>query len=110
MMRLWFAAALCIAVGTGVPAQAQDKVSFPSTDADLKGGTPTTITGYLYKPEGTGPFPAVIGMHGCNGLVDPDGKVFALYGASLRRKIAVPLAARANDLATCTLKVLDDWD
>jgi len=79
-MRLWFAAALCISVGAGVPAQAQDKVSFPSTDADLKGGAPTTITGYLYKPEGPGPFPAVIGLHGCNGLVDQDGKVLALYG------------------------------
>jgi dienelactone hydrolase len=80
MMRLWFAAALCISIGAGVPAQAQDKVSFPSTDADLKGGTPTTITGYLYKPEGPGPFPAVIGLHGCNGLVDQAGKVLALYG------------------------------
>ena len=80
MMWLWFAAALSIALGWGIPAQAQDKVSFPSTDADLKGGTPTTITGYLYKPEGAGPFPAVIGMHGCNGLVDQDGKVHPHYG------------------------------
>jgi hypothetical protein len=30
-------------------AAAQEKVSFPSTDGDLKGGTPTTMTGYLYK-------------------------------------------------------------
>ncbi len=78
MMRLWFSAALSIALG-GVPAQAQDKVSFPSTDSDLKGGTPTTITGYLFKPEGPGPFPAVIGMHGCDGLVE-DGKLKPLYG------------------------------
>jgi dienelactone hydrolase len=80
MMRLRFVAALSIALGWGMPAQAQDKVSFPSTDADLKGGTPTTITGYLYKPEGAGPFPAVIGMHGCDGLVDQDGRVHPLYG------------------------------
>jgi dienelactone hydrolase len=53
-----------------VVAAAQQKVWFPSTDGDLKVGTPTTITGYLYKPAGSGPFAAVIGMHGCGGLVD----------------------------------------
>jgi hypothetical protein len=36
-----------IAAIFAMPATAQEKVSFPSTDADLKGGTPTTITGYL---------------------------------------------------------------
>ena len=59
---------------------AQDKVVFPSTDGDLKGGTPTTVTGYLYKPEGAGPFPALVAMHGCNGIVGEDQKVHALYG------------------------------
>ncbi len=75
MMRIWFAAVVFYAIATGGSAQAQEKVSFASTDADLKGGTPTNITGYLYKPEGPGPFPAVIGLHGCNGLVEQDGKV-----------------------------------
>jgi dienelactone hydrolase len=28
------------------------------------------IQGYLAKPEGAGPFPAVIGLHGCGGLLD----------------------------------------
>jgi dienelactone hydrolase len=28
----------------------------------------STVTGYLFRPPGTGPFPAVILMHGCNGL------------------------------------------
>lgn len=60
-----------------VPAKAQEKVSFPSTDGDLTGGTPTTITGYLYKPVGTGTFPAVVGMEGGAGLFDP------LYGQPL---------------------------
>ena len=26
------------------------------------------IQGYLAKPEGVGPFPAVIGLHGCGGM------------------------------------------
>ncbi len=81
MIRVWFAAVVFYAITTGGPAQAQEKVSFASTDTDLKGGTPTNITGYLYKPDGPGPFPAVIGLHGCNGLVDQDGKVIPLYGA-----------------------------
>jgi hypothetical protein len=33
-------------------AKAQEKVSFPSTDSDLKGGAPTVINGYLYRPSG----------------------------------------------------------
>ena len=28
------------------------------------------IRGYLAKPEGAGPFPAVIGLHGCAGMTD----------------------------------------
>lgn len=54
-------------------AAAQEKVSFPSTDGDLKGGMPTTITGYLYKPAGAGPFAAVVGLHGCGGIIDVPG-------------------------------------
>jgi dienelactone hydrolase len=80
MIRLLFAAVLSIAIGVGLPAEAQEKVTFASTDADLKGGAATNITGYLYKPQGPGPFPAVIAMHGCDGLVGQDGKVVPLYG------------------------------
>lgn len=28
----------------------------------------TAVTGYLFRPQGDGPFPAVILMHGCDGL------------------------------------------
>src|SRR5215831_16313152 len=80
MIPLLFAVVLSIAIGVGLPAQAQEKVTFASTDADLKGGAATNITGYLYKPEGPGPFPAVIAMHGCNGLVGQNGKVNPLSG------------------------------
>src|SRR4051812_43887499 len=80
MRRLCLASVMLIALSTGLSAQAPEKVSFLSTDADLKGGAPTTITGYLYKPEGTGPFPAVIGLHGCGGLLR-DGAVNPLHGA-----------------------------
>jgi dienelactone hydrolase len=35
------------------------------------------ITGYYFRPKGSGPFPAVIGMHGCGGLFDSDRKTLA---------------------------------
>lgn len=41
--------------------RAQERVSFPSQDR-------TDITGVLFRPAGPGPFPAVIGLHGCAGL------------------------------------------
>ena len=55
-----------------------DSVRFPNTtraDAD-------TITAYLSKPEGDGPFPAVLLLHGCGGL-DRDGS--AATWRALRR-------------------------
>jgi hypothetical protein len=64
-----------------------EKVLFPSTDADLKGGMPTTITGYLYKPAGPCPFAAVVSMPGCDGVLGESddilgkkGEVHPLYG------------------------------
>src|SRR5690242_13481697 len=63
-----------------ITAAAQQKVTFASTDGDLKGGEATTLTGYMHRPDGAGPFAAVVLMHGCDGLVE-DGKVKDLYGA-----------------------------
>lgn len=39
-------------------------VTFRSADADR-----TRLDGYLFRPAGKGPFPAVIALHGCNGLL-----------------------------------------
>jgi dienelactone hydrolase len=36
-------------------------------DEELTGGVPTKLDGRLYRPPGDGPFPAVVGMHGCSG-------------------------------------------
>jgi dienelactone hydrolase len=44
------------------PAHAYDVVSFPSIDGN------THLTAFLGKPEGRGPFPAVVLMHGCGGI------------------------------------------
>ena len=50
-----------------------ERVQFPSNDADLTGGSPTIIDGYLFKPEGQGPFPALVALHGCSGLFTQAG-------------------------------------
>ncbi len=55
-------------------ARAEERVSFPSLDGDLTGGHPTAIPAVLYRPRGTGPFPAVVAMHGCGGLFRFSGK------------------------------------
>jgi dienelactone hydrolase len=50
------------------PALAWENVVFPSLDGRLTGGKPTELHGLLMKPEGIGPFPAIVALHGCNGL------------------------------------------
>jgi dienelactone hydrolase len=50
-----------------LPALADQRVTFPSFDEDLTRGAPTVIDARLYRPEGDGPFPAVVGLHGCGG-------------------------------------------
>ena len=69
----------------GNQAVAQERVSFPSTDSDLKGGTRTVITGDLYEPTGSGPFAAVVGLYGCGGLTfNPIvGRVYDQWGKLL---------------------------
>lgn len=42
------------------------KISFPGPDG-------ITLTGWLYTPEGTGPHPAVVALHGCGGLLNKEG-------------------------------------
>jgi dienelactone hydrolase len=78
----------CAAAALFIASQAiaQEKVSLPSTDADLTGGAPTTISGYFYKPAGAGPFAAVVSMPGCDGvlgesddILDKKGEIHPMY-------------------------------
>jgi dienelactone hydrolase len=49
-------------------AAALDMVHFPSFDAG-KDRPATELTGYLFKPDGIGPMPAAVFLHGCGGLI-----------------------------------------
>src|SRR5262245_42765706 len=39
----------------------------------------TRLRAMLFKPEGNGPFPVVVGLHGCGGLVGNAGAVQSRY-------------------------------
>jgi len=38
-----------------------------------------TLKGFLYRPDGPGPFPAVVAMHNCGGLVNASGTIGTRY-------------------------------
>ncbi|WP_096331643.1 dienelactone hydrolase family protein [Nannocystis exedens] len=50
-------------------AEQPEVVEFPSADRQR-----TELSGYLYRPAGPGPFPAVIALHGCGGLFAPGSR------------------------------------
>ena len=60
-MRLNLIAGLLLAALLGACAGG---ASFPNVTP----GAPVTITGQLYRPEGPGPFPAMVLLHGCGGV------------------------------------------
>jgi dienelactone hydrolase len=75
-----FQAAVVLMLCCVVPALTADawaapleRVDFESASQRLLSGTlipGDRIEGYLAKPDGAGPFPAVIGLHGCAGMHD----------------------------------------
>ncbi len=76
---------VCCAVGgTAVQAAAQtpETVSFPSRDEK------TQLVGYLFRPEGAGPHPAVIMLHGRSGPYSSLAKgVFAAETLTMRHRM-----------------------
>src|SRR3954469_18081148 len=70
-------AALVLAVlltwvaGAGPIQAAAEPVEFKSGDLSVKA--------MMFKPDGAGPFPAVVGMHGCEGLYNASGAVLGRY-------------------------------
>jgi dienelactone hydrolase len=75
------AAMLGVLLAAWRPALAEDSVSFPSLDGPLTGGKLTLLRGLLMKPEGIGPFPAIVALHGCNGLFNKEGALVAREAA-----------------------------
>ncbi len=63
---LVFIALLAVSMACG-GAAAQQKVQFPAVDG-RDGAAATELAGYLFHPNGPGPHPAIVFMHGCGGL------------------------------------------
>src|ERR1700719_2237024 len=57
-------AALLLWLGVGT-AQAGALIAFPNVNENTQ---PSLLPGYLAKPDGSGPFPAVVILHGCGGF------------------------------------------
>jgi dienelactone hydrolase len=74
------------------PAAAQELVHFRSLDAGH-----TLLDGYLYRPQGAGPYPAIIGLHGCSGMMMRNGGVLPIELAWADRLNAEGYAALLVD-------------
>lgn len=60
------AALLQPAAPVAAASYAAEWVEFPALQEFE--GKPVTLTGWLYRPEGDGPFPALVLLHGCGGM------------------------------------------
>jgi len=78
-------AVIALSALAGLPfASAEQRVKFESAARSIEqGGAPAAIQGYLSKPKGDGPFPAVVLLHNCLGLPADRGTIgerFANWG------------------------------
>jgi poly(3-hydroxybutyrate) depolymerase len=77
IMRL-AAILVSVAVTIASGAGAAEPVDIPDAGA--------TLRGVLFRPQGAGPFPSVVALHGCGGLLNRSGKIvrrFADWGDRL---------------------------
>ena len=65
---LALAAMAALLPGLAVAAAPEEKLEIKSLDG-------TTLTARLFRPEGSGPFAAVVMLHGCGGLVSSKGEI-----------------------------------
>jgi dienelactone hydrolase len=75
-MRSVAAIAVLTLLLAGPAVQAAPPVSLQEVDIPARG---MTLRGELYKPDGEGPFPTVIALHGCGGLTDHSEPVLSRY-------------------------------
>jgi dienelactone hydrolase len=73
-MRL---ATFVFALMVAMPANAANAAGGPDSVEFAQGDV--TLKAALYRPEGTGPFPAVVALHGCGGLYDRAGALGPRY-------------------------------
>ncbi len=74
-IALTFALAVAAAIGLAIARAMAPAVPEPVEIAQDSG----VLKAMLYRPDGAGPFPAVIGLHGCEGLMRSSGTVAVRY-------------------------------
>ncbi len=79
-----FAALAALATAAVGTAAAAEQVDIPQSD--------TTLHGILFRPEGDGPFPGVVALHGCESLINRSGKMAAHFADWGERLVAAGLA------------------
>ena len=67
-----------VAIAATLVAVGQAAASPGPQQVDLREGT-SPLKGYVYVPDGQGPFPVVVAMHGCEGLRNPSGVIASRY-------------------------------
>src|ERR1700689_1608436 len=92
LLRMLFAALALSALSSF--AAAEGRVNFVSLDGH------TNLTAHLSRPEGDAPRPALVMMHGCSGLLDGRGRIFAIYRAWARALVVQGYVALVVDSAT----------
>jgi len=79
-MRVISALIACAGLAAGfTAAQAREQVEISQSGV--------TLRAVLYRPDGPGPFPAVVALHGCGGLADKSGPItprFEEWGERLK--------------------------
>ena len=74
MCPLFFAFFLMfLEVGCVTPTSTNGEGVSTSVSFESVGGE--KITGVLFRPKGDGPFPAIVALHGCAGLLRKGGKM-----------------------------------
>ena len=77
-------ATVATTVATLGGARAAEQVDIPQADV--------TLHGVLFRPDGTGPFPGVVALHGCESLIRGTGKLAPIFAAWGERLAAAGLA------------------
>ena len=77
-------------------AMAVSTIANAAEPVDIVDGS-TSLRGVLYRPEGAGPFPSVVALHGCSGLINSSGKVVARFADWGDRLAAAGLAVLFPD-------------
>src|SRR5258708_30469780 len=85
LVCILFAALTEAAIAAAGAAAAAEQVDIPQSD--------TTLHAIVFRPEGAGPFPGVVALHGCESLVSRSGKMAPQLSDWGERLAAAGLAA-----------------